>query len=153
MIKKSIFYAAAAVAMVAAALQPVHAQDKTEITLARFFGACEADFGKSVDVRAARGECGVITTLVNKFNATNKDNIVVKPQIAEWGPYYDQLTSRIVARDVPTIAVMHQSSIGPLPGPVSNARSESSAPTHVTLATPPTLTTASGRGRSRTRAA
>ncbi|QNK72866.1 ABC transporter substrate-binding protein [Variovorax sp. PAMC28562] len=112
MIKKSILQAAAAIALVAAALQPVHAQDKTEITLARFFGACEADFGKSVDVRAARGECGVITTLVNKFNATNKDNIVVKPQIAEWGPYYDQLTSRIVARDVPTIAVMHQSSIG-----------------------------------------
>ena len=99
-------------ALAASALQPVHAQDKTEITLARFFGACEADFGKSVDVRAARGECGVITTLVNKFNATNTENIVVKPQIAEWGPYYDQLTSRIVARDVPTIAVMHQSSMG-----------------------------------------
>jgi multiple sugar transport system substrate-binding protein len=63
-------------------------------------------------VRAARGECGVITTLVNKFNATNKDNVVVKPQIAEWGPYYDQLTARIVARDVPTIAVMHESSLG-----------------------------------------
>ena len=112
MIKKRFFQAAAAVALTASALQPVLAQDKTEITLARFFGACEADFGKSVDVRAARGECGVITTLVNKFNATNKDNIVVKPQIVEWGPYYDQLTSRIVARDVPTIAVMHQSALG-----------------------------------------
>lgn len=103
--------AAAALLLAAGALN-AHAQAKTEITLARFFGSCEADFGKSVDVRAARGECGVITTLVNKFNATNKDGIVVKPQIVEWGPYYDQLTSRIVARDVPTIAVMHQSSIG-----------------------------------------
>jgi multiple sugar transport system substrate-binding protein len=88
------------------------AQPKTEITLARFFGSCEADYGKSTDVRAARGECGVITTLVNQFNATNKDNVVVKPQIVEWGPYYDQLTARIVAHDVPTIAVMHQSSLG-----------------------------------------
>jgi len=87
-------------------------QPKTEITLARFFGACEADYGKSIDVKAARGECGIITTLVNNFNATNKDNIVVKPQIAEWAPYYDQLTARIVARDVPTIAVMHESSLG-----------------------------------------
>lgn len=90
----------------------VQAQPKTEITLSRFFGSCEADYGKSTDVKAARGECGVITTLVNQFNATNKDNIVVKPQIVEWGPYYDQLTARIVARDVPTIAVMHESSLG-----------------------------------------
>jgi multiple sugar transport system substrate-binding protein len=110
--KTSLFKTTTALALAACALQPVHAQDKTEITLARFFGSCEADFGKSTDVRSARGECGVITTLVNKFNATNKDNIVVKPQIVEWGPYYDQLTSRIVARDVPTLAVMHQSSIG-----------------------------------------
>jgi multiple sugar transport system substrate-binding protein len=109
---KKILRATAVLAVTASALQTSFAQDKTEITLARFFGACEADFGKSVDVRAARGECGVITTLVNKFNATNKDNIVVKPQIVEWGPYYDQLTSRLVARDVPAIAVMHQSSIG-----------------------------------------
>ncbi|MDM0034501.1 extracellular solute-binding protein [Variovorax sp. J22P271] len=109
---RTLLKTASVLALAAAALQPVQAQDKTEITLARFFGACEADFGKSTDVRAARGECGVITTLVNKYNATNKDNVVVKPQIAEWGPYYDQLTARIVARDVPTIAVMHQSSIG-----------------------------------------
>jgi multiple sugar transport system substrate-binding protein len=91
---------------------PVLAQDRTEITLARFFGSCEADFGSSTDVKSARGECGVITTLVNKFNATNKDGIVVKPQVVEWGPYYDQLTARMVARDVPTIAVMHESSLG-----------------------------------------
>lgn len=96
----------------ACAIIPAHAQGKTEITLARFFGSCEADYGKSTDVKAARGECGVITTLVNKFNATNQDGIVVKPQIVEWGPYYDQLTARMVARDVPTIAVMHQSSLG-----------------------------------------
>ena len=48
--------------------------------------------------RKARGECGMITTLVNVFNATNKDNIVVKPQIIEWGPYYQQLTARIAAQ-------------------------------------------------------
>jgi len=108
---KSIIRAVACLAVSASVLVPAQAQEKTEITLARFFGSCEADYGKSTDVKAARGECGVITTLINQFNATNKDGIVVKPQIAEWGPYYDQLTARMVARDVPTIAVMHQSSL------------------------------------------
>ena len=91
---------------------PAFAQAKTEITLARFFGACEGDYGTSQDVAHARGECGVMTTLVNLFNATNKDNIVVKPQIVEWGPYYQQLNARFAARDIPTIAVMHTAQIG-----------------------------------------
>lgn len=85
---------------------------KTEITFARFFGACDSDYGTSIEVEKSRGECGVMTTLVNHFNATNKDNIVVKPQIIEWGPYYQQLTARIAARDIPNIAVMHTSQIG-----------------------------------------
>jgi multiple sugar transport system substrate-binding protein len=91
---------------------PAQAAGKTEITVARFFGACDADFGKVVDASKARGECGIITALINEYNATNKDNAVVKPQIAEWGPYYDQLTARLVAKDVPTISVMHESVLG-----------------------------------------
>ena len=50
-------------------------QAKTEITFARFFGACEADYGNSQDYKAARGECGVMTALVNHFNATNTQTI------------------------------------------------------------------------------
>jgi multiple sugar transport system substrate-binding protein len=84
----------------------------TEITFARFFGSCEAEYGKVTDVKQARGECGIITSIVNQFNATNKDGIVVKPQIVEWGPYYDQLTARIVSGDVPAVAVMHESVLG-----------------------------------------
>ena len=53
-----------------------------------------------------------MTTLVNLFNATNKENIVVKPQIIEWGPYYQQLNARIAAHDIPTIAVMHTAQLG-----------------------------------------
>ncbi|GGP26871.1 extracellular solute-binding protein [Silvimonas amylolytica] len=102
---------ACSVGVGALAAMPAHAE-QTTITLARFFGACEADYGKVNDVTKAKGECGIITSLVNQFNATNKDGIVVKPEIAEWGPYYDQLTSRIVAHNVPTIAVMHQSVLG-----------------------------------------
>ncbi|HEX3347817.1 MAG TPA: extracellular solute-binding protein [Acetobacteraceae bacterium] len=91
---------------------PAAAQQKTEITFARFFGACDGDYGTSQDVAHARGECGVMTTLTNLFNAANKDNIVVKPQIIEWGPYYQQFNARMAAHDVPTIAVMHSSQLG-----------------------------------------
>ena len=101
-------FALGAAAMSGAAL----AQAKTEISFARFFGACDADYGQSQDFAKARGECGVMTTLVNHFNATNTDNILVKPQIIEWGPYYTLLTARIAARDIPVIAVMHTSQIG-----------------------------------------
>ncbi len=85
---------------------------KTEITFARFFGACEADYGKVNEAAKGRGECGIITTLVNEFNATNKDGIVVKPQIIEWGPYYDQISARMTAGDVPDVSVMHESVLG-----------------------------------------
>jgi multiple sugar transport system substrate-binding protein len=85
---------------------------KTEITLMRFFGSCEAQYGQVTKASEGVGECGIITTLVNEFNATNKDGIVVRTQIGEWGPYYDQLTARLVAKDVPTVAVMHESALG-----------------------------------------
>lgn len=85
---------------------------KTEITLMRFFGSCEAQFGSVVKTSEGVGECGIVTALVNEFNATNPDGIVVKTQIGEWGPYYDQLTARLVAKDVPSVAVMHESALG-----------------------------------------
>lgn len=106
------FHKAVLAILIGTSCAAAHAQGKTEITLQRFFGACEADYGAVVDASKARGECGIITSLVNQFNATNKQGIVVKPQIAEWGPYYDQLTARIVAKDIPTIAVMHESVLG-----------------------------------------
>lgn len=85
---------------------------KTEISLNRFFGSCEAEYGKVTDVKQARGECGIITAIVNQFNASNPDHAVVKPQIVEWGPYYDQLSARIVSGDIPAVAVMHESALG-----------------------------------------
>ena len=85
---------------------------KTEISFTRFFGSCEAEYGKLTDVKQARGECGIITSITNQFNATNKDGVVVKTQIVEWGPYYDQLSARIVSGDIPAVAVMHESVLG-----------------------------------------
>lgn len=99
-----------ALSLLAAFAAPVQA--KTEITLSRFFGACDAEYGKVNDVSKASGECGIITTLVNEFNATNKEDIVVKPQIIEWAPYYTQIDARILSHDVPTISVMHEAVLG-----------------------------------------
>jgi multiple sugar transport system substrate-binding protein len=110
--KKMFQRGAIALALSAALIPAVQAQDKTVVTFARFFGACEADFGNVTDVSKSAGECGIITALTNKFNATNKLNAVVKTQVIEWGPYYDQLGARIVAKDIPTIAVMHEAVLG-----------------------------------------
>jgi len=83
--------------------------DKTEISVSRFFGACEADYGTVTDVSKANGECGIITALINKFNAESPDTHV-KVDIVEW-PGYDQLTARIRSGEPPTISVMHEAVI------------------------------------------
>ena len=101
-----------AAALLAACSPTPDDPSRTEITLMRFFGSCESKFGAVNDVRQGVGECGIVTTLVNEFNATNGEGIVVRTQIGEWGPYYDQLTARLVAKDVPTVAVMHESALG-----------------------------------------
>lgn len=110
MIKRSI--SILSLVLLASCGQSAREDGKTEITLMRFFGSCDAKFGQVMKASEGVGECGIITTLVNEFNATNKDGIVVRTQIGEWGPYYDQLTARLVAKDIPTVAVMHESALG-----------------------------------------
>lgn len=79
----------------------------TELSVQRFFGACDADFGTNTDVSKAVGECGIITSMINKFNADNPD-IHVKVTTVEW-PGYDQLTAQFAAGDPPDIVTIHQS--------------------------------------------
>jgi multiple sugar transport system substrate-binding protein len=80
-----------------------------EITLQRFFGACDAQYGSSTDVAAAEGECGIITTLINRFNAQNPD-VHVKVNIVYW-PGYDQLSAELAAGDPPDLVTLHESVI------------------------------------------
>jgi multiple sugar transport system substrate-binding protein len=82
-----------------------------DISFARFFGSCEAEYGQSTDTAHATGECGIITALVNKFNATNRDEVTVRTQVVEHGSYYSQLGARIVGRDVPAVAILHSSAL------------------------------------------
>ncbi len=86
-----------------------YAQANTELQLQRFFGACDAEYGQSVDVSAASGECGIMTTLINKFNQENPD-IDVKVTTVEW-PGYDQLTAQMASRTPPDVVTMHNSVI------------------------------------------
>jgi len=108
---------ASAVCLVAAGCGRTKAADvaatgPVQIDLMRFFGSCESEYGSNADPSKSAGECGILTSLVNEFNAQNKGRIVVNTQIAEWAPYYDQLNARLVASDVPAVAVMHESMLG-----------------------------------------
>lgn len=82
------------------------ADDKTHIYLQRFFGECGALYGTSVDVAKAEGECGIMTSLINRFNAENPD-IRVDVNVIAW-PGYPQLTAQMAARDPPDLVTMHE---------------------------------------------
>ena len=79
--------------------------DKTHIYLQRFFGECGAEFGTSTDISKAEGECGIMTSLLNRFNAENPD-LKVDVNVVAW-PGYPQLTAQMSARDPPDLVTMH----------------------------------------------
>jgi multiple sugar transport system substrate-binding protein len=89
-------------------------EQKTEIVIQRFFGECGATYGQSTDVRAAETECGILTTLINRFQAENPD-IRVSVNIVAW-PGYPQLAAQIAAGDPPDLVTMHQSVISDYQG-------------------------------------
>ncbi len=80
-----------------------------EIQLMRFFGDCQNEYGSVNEASEANGECGIITALVNEFNATNEGGHTVAVQTAEWGAYYDLLTATYQTGNIPDVAVMHSS--------------------------------------------
>lgn len=85
------------------------ADERTGIVVQRFFGECGAVYGRSTDVAAADTECGILTTLINRFQAENPD-IRVKVNVVAW-PGYPQLAAQIAAGDPPDLVTMHQSVI------------------------------------------
>ncbi|MEO8177113.1 MAG: extracellular solute-binding protein [Sphingomicrobium sp.] len=80
--------------------------DQTQIYLQRFWGECGAVYGHNTDIAKAEGECGIITTMINRFNAENPD-IHVESNVVAW-PGYAQLSAQIAARDPPDLVTMHQ---------------------------------------------
>ena len=80
-------------------------EERSGIYLQRFFGECGAVYGRTTDVAKVEGECGIITTMINKFNAENP-RTQVSQNVVAW-PGYPQLTAQMAARDPPDIVTMH----------------------------------------------
>lgn len=98
--------------LIAALLAGAASAAPVEITLARFFGSCDAEFGQVTDASQVSSECGIVTVLTNKFNRQQAGRIHVNTQVVEHSAYYPQLGARIVGGDLPTIAIMHSSVLG-----------------------------------------
>jgi multiple sugar transport system substrate-binding protein len=79
---------------------------KTHIYLQRFFGECGAEFGSSTDIAKAEGECGIITTMIARFNVENPD-VEIDVNVVAW-PGYPQLAAQMAARDPPDLVTMHE---------------------------------------------
>lgn len=83
--------------------------DRTSIVIQRFFGECGAQYGSNKNVAIAESECGILTTLINKFEAENPD-VRIRINVVAW-PGYAQLSAQIAAGDPPDLVTMHQSVI------------------------------------------
>jgi multiple sugar transport system substrate-binding protein len=84
-------------------------QAPNEIVVQRFFGTCRAEYGNRTDVEKAEGECGIMTTLINRFAAENPD-VRVRVSPVAW-PGYNQLSAQIATGDPPDLVTMHFSAI------------------------------------------
>jgi multiple sugar transport system substrate-binding protein len=82
---------------------------RTQIVIQRFFGACQAEYGQVTDPARAEGECGIITAMINQFEAGNPDIKVIENTV--FWPGYDQLTAQLAANGAPDLVTMHSSAI------------------------------------------
>ncbi|WP_205480794.1 ABC transporter substrate-binding protein [Sphingomonas arenae] len=81
------------------------AEERTGLYIQRFFGECGSQYGSATDISKAEGECGIITTMINAFQAQHPD-LSVSQNVVAW-PGYPQLTAQMAARDPPDIVTMH----------------------------------------------
>lgn len=95
-----------ALAAIAALLGCSPGDERTGLYVQRFFGECGAVYGRETDLSRAEGECGIVTTLLNRFNAENPD-LRVETNVVAW-PGYPQLSAQIAAGDPPDLVTMHQ---------------------------------------------
>jgi multiple sugar transport system substrate-binding protein len=98
-----LFAALAALLMLGSCTRADH---RTHLYLQRFFGECGAQYGGTADIAKAEGECGIITALIDRFNADNPD-VHIDVNVVAW-PGYPQLTAQMAARDPPDLVTMHE---------------------------------------------
>jgi multiple sugar transport system substrate-binding protein len=82
----------------------VPAWAETEVTLARFFGACE-DAG--TDTKTSTGEACIIQSIINAASA-EIEGVTITTLPTDWGNYYDQIKAAYAAGNPPDIHVMHR---------------------------------------------
>ncbi len=75
-----------------------------ELTLGRFFGACE-DAG--TDTEASVGEACIIQSIINAASA-EIDGVTITTLPTDWGNYYDQIKASYAGGTPPDIHVMHR---------------------------------------------
>jgi multiple sugar transport system substrate-binding protein len=89
-------------AMMPAAWLPAFAV--TEITLARFFGACDETVTRIAD---ARGEACIVQAIIDGFNAANPE-IRVRTMPTGWRDYYQQIRAAYESGTPPDVHVLHR---------------------------------------------
>lgn len=75
-----------------------------EITLGRFFGACE-DAG--TDTKASVGEACIIQSIINAADA-EIEGVTINTLPTDWGNYYDQIKAAYAGGTAPDVHVMHR---------------------------------------------
>ena len=75
-----------------------------EVTLGRFFGACE-DAG--TDTTTSVGEACIIQSIINAADA-ELDGITINTLPTDWGNYYDQIKAAYAGGTPPDVHVMHR---------------------------------------------
>jgi multiple sugar transport system substrate-binding protein len=99
---RRLILASAAVAMFAASAPAAHA---TDISLGRFFGACE-DAGS--DTSASVGEPCIIQSIINAYSEAD-NGVTVETLPTDWGNYYDQIKASYAGGTAPDVHVLHRS--------------------------------------------
>ncbi|KPP86303.1 MAG: multiple sugar transport system substrate-binding protein [Rhodobacteraceae bacterium HLUCCA08] len=75
-----------------------------EVTLGRFFGACEE---AGTDTTTSVGEACIIQSIINAADA-ELDGITINTLPTDWGNYYDQIKAAYAGGTPPDIHVMHR---------------------------------------------
>ncbi|HSF92112.1 MAG TPA: hypothetical protein VLA51_07880, partial [Paracoccaceae bacterium] len=83
-----------------------------EVTLGRFFGACE-DAG--TDTTTSVGEACIIQSIINAASA-EIDGVTVETLPTDWGNYYDQVKAAYAGGTPPDVHVLHRSALAEFAG-------------------------------------
>lgn len=93
-------------------LQGVSVAHATEVSVARFFGACE---NSGSDTKASVGEACIIQSIINAADE-QLDGVSIETLPTDWGNYYDQIKASFAGRTPPDVFVMHRHRVSELAG-------------------------------------